>query len=529
MYSFEGDFRRHPVQSYRGASKKESRDDIVRKAQEERRKRELERKKEECALRIEAFVRGCLARKRIYRDLRSRFDELQKEVAAESGRGLTQKEEVFLTLVQWLVYFFRQQTDQKRLDWLASFLMKNQKQISSWRQENPAVWRRKLQWILHLSLRHLSQTGNHFLPLRLLEIFTQNESNAKELFFFLIKRGYYTDLRRLLDQRVPPVIDASPNPPTPLADCIYDLMVRPLALIKDSAIDSPFTLSCLGALNGQVLSTPYSEQVELFLLPALRQRTPNFPFKELLAFLSRPEASLEVPWTLYSILYLGMRHLHWTDDPSSMAYLQVLSRLMREFPCRSFLQMHYGSDEPSSDGEDEESTMEVDFSTDQHSSLEAQCLEMLNNPEQVKEIVLTVVRLPNPVTFHVASIAYGLLCYHSNAMHEYRLLQTLALQPLFLQKLWRHLHDGKSSASSSPNFYSQLKQLSSGINLNAEDSDGLIPLLASFPASLSILFLLLNDEELFGSPVKVKFSKLTIVTRSLIAFDEDRFGMFFGF
>jgi len=41
MYSFEGDFRRKPVQSLGGASKHQQRDNLLQRAQVERQKREV--------------------------------------------------------------------------------------------------------------------------------------------------------------------------------------------------------------------------------------------------------------------------------------------------------------------------------------------------------------------------------------------------------------------------------------------------------------------------------------------------------
>ena len=61
---FEGQIRRTPNQSIRGASKSESKDELVKRAQEERVGREARRREHSSALVIQAAVRGHLARGR---------------------------------------------------------------------------------------------------------------------------------------------------------------------------------------------------------------------------------------------------------------------------------------------------------------------------------------------------------------------------------------------------------------------------------------------------------------------------------
>ena len=61
---FEGEIRRTPNQSIRGASKSESKEQLVKRAQEERVGREARRRENSSALVIQAAVRGHMARGR---------------------------------------------------------------------------------------------------------------------------------------------------------------------------------------------------------------------------------------------------------------------------------------------------------------------------------------------------------------------------------------------------------------------------------------------------------------------------------
>ncbi|CAG2181355.1 unnamed protein product, partial [Oppiella nova] len=61
---FDGDFRRRPQQSLGGTHKDTKRQQLLEKAAEERRHREELRRRTNCALVIQSFIRGCLLRKR---------------------------------------------------------------------------------------------------------------------------------------------------------------------------------------------------------------------------------------------------------------------------------------------------------------------------------------------------------------------------------------------------------------------------------------------------------------------------------
>ena len=83
--NFSGQFRRTPTVSIGGATKFESKEELIRRAQEERRQREADRTKDTAVLHIQALVRGFLARRRVRRLARGEVGLLHQEILRQSG------------------------------------------------------------------------------------------------------------------------------------------------------------------------------------------------------------------------------------------------------------------------------------------------------------------------------------------------------------------------------------------------------------------------------------------------------------
>lgn len=81
------------------------------------------------------------------------------------------------------------------------------------------------------------------VSLRMLEIFTSmeviknvlNEEKAKilvaRIFIYLVGKNYFKSLKFLIDEKTPPLLCESVEPPTPLIACLFDLLLRPLQLV----------------------------------------------------------------------------------------------------------------------------------------------------------------------------------------------------------------------------------------------------------------------------------------------------------
>ncbi|XP_033095234.1 uncharacterized protein LOC117099809, partial [Anneissia japonica] len=135
---------------------------------------------------------------------------------------------------------------------------------------------------------------------------------------------YYYNMRALLQSRVPPVVEPSPNPPTPLANTVLDMILRPLNTNIETGPERSQFISlrrlALCHLCESFLRTAFTEQVAHFILPALCEKRTNFPVVELLESLL-PSDLMEInqnsqqglnqmevepsPWLLFSVLSLG--------------------------------------------------------------------------------------------------------------------------------------------------------------------------------------------------------------------------------
>ena len=84
MYSFDGQFKSKPRINLAGSSRARDRDHLLREAQAERIKRELERKQQQAATRIQAAYRSHLARQRVRQGLRGQFAALMSAAGAST-------------------------------------------------------------------------------------------------------------------------------------------------------------------------------------------------------------------------------------------------------------------------------------------------------------------------------------------------------------------------------------------------------------------------------------------------------------
>ena len=85
--NFDGQYRTTPTVSIRGASKHENREQLLKRAHEDRVSREADRRKAESILVIQALVRGFLARRRVRRMARDLVTSLHREMAGDREGG----------------------------------------------------------------------------------------------------------------------------------------------------------------------------------------------------------------------------------------------------------------------------------------------------------------------------------------------------------------------------------------------------------------------------------------------------------
>lgn len=112
MFSFEGDFRRTPIQSLGGISQNSDRDTLIRKAQRERQKRAELRKQNDGATIIQSYARSFILRQRIKEQQRLEFDDfVMKKGAAALCDGTLER--VLKRIL--FFYYFKNKRDGERL------------------------------------------------------------------------------------------------------------------------------------------------------------------------------------------------------------------------------------------------------------------------------------------------------------------------------------------------------------------------------------------------------------------------------
>lgn len=130
------------------------------------------------------------------------------------------------------------------------------------------------------------------VPLRVLEVFTAKENNERILkdatdrhligiFIYLAENKYFAQLRKLIDEKVPPLLEPTPIPPTPMSACLLDMLRRPLGLISTSEENDESSVAILEEFCRNILAPRMSEPVRMFVLPALSE-FPGLPYGPLI-------------------------------------------------------------------------------------------------------------------------------------------------------------------------------------------------------------------------------------------------------
>lgn len=151
------------------------------------------------------------------------------------------------------------------------------------------------------------------IPLRTLETFTSREDAEKILhensykylgntFIYLIKHKYFDQLRKLIDNKVPSMLEPTSVAPTPISKCLVDMIKRPLDLISFLEQEDSFSMLVLQELCRSILSPKMSDPIRMFIIPSLSEFI-EFPYTQLIKCINRIEIEPTIS-LLYSILSL---------------------------------------------------------------------------------------------------------------------------------------------------------------------------------------------------------------------------------
>ncbi|CAL1546585.1 unnamed protein product [Lymnaea stagnalis] len=537
MYSFNGDFRQKPVQSLRGASRNEKKDSLLQRTLDERRKREEIRTQIASATLIQSQYRGYLIRKNLWMQMRLEFDRKFQPSSNHS--------KLDMTTLQWCVsklcFFFKETLDGQRLISLSQELIKHKDEyLNSFNGVSSTLYR-QLSSFLKLIVRYLfgiAESNTQIaIPMRMLEIFlspstynsvnlgpyTDSQKLVSNLLQCLVNGGYFSCLRKLLNSRVPTSLEKNSVPPTPIAASIFDLIMSPVSFAI-SAENKTFKQDILRKVTKTFLCEQYTEQIALFLLPAMAYGKYPFPFVELIQTLieglvvpslplkdirESPSPSSyanswddeqdrtsegDTPWLLVSVLMLANKELDNLDVQTCASYLKLLHRLLKQLPQsrHSILSLSDSSDSE----EDMDDDMDEGLST--LFSLHAESLRLIDSEAHLKCIFNVLVNLPaSEYIESLASIAYCLLAHQKLAMHKVRLLYILAFNPQFMRNLWEACY-AASVPTVTRSSTSLLNMLSKGVPMSRTNIARIVPLLSTFCCLFNHSLLTLHDGDFYG-------------------------------
>lgn len=151
------------------------------------------------------------------------------------------------------------------------------------------------------------------IPLRILEVFTTpedtkrvigNDSDAhlREIFAYLVKNKYFNQVKQLIDAKVPPNLEPSPIPPTPMAKWFLEMIQRPLSIVYHMDSTNDFCFLILREFCASILSETLTDAISAFIIPALLEFK-EFPYDMLINCINRFDAQPTIS-LLYSVLQL---------------------------------------------------------------------------------------------------------------------------------------------------------------------------------------------------------------------------------
>ncbi|XP_042213682.1 ubiquitin-protein ligase E3C-like isoform X2 [Homarus americanus] len=525
MWSFEGDYRRKPQQRLGGASRTRNieRLELLSQLKNDREERERQRRREAAVLTIQSWTRGMLSQKRTKRDLRLQCDS---ELALAKVQGITEASAI--RLIALLIRIFNAKEDCGRLLLVCQLVVREQRHLSEWVYGSLPRWMYLLPRLANMALQVVTYSTNgentvsHASPLRLLEIIMAPDSWASQLsnanqqlflcalYTHLINRGYYQQMVQLIVSRIPEVYESSENPPTPLAESLLHLLMKPLTFAS-AVNDSTLLTSVIHELCQDVFGGAAHSQICNFVIPCLAANVSyKLPMDRIVAVLGSRSLkflnSCPAPPLLYSLLMLVHSSAEFNNATSLCNYLQAISELLGG--ATSYL-IGDVSDVDSDDEDDNsmDSSKPIDPVL---RKLAEECVSVVNSTEHVGWLLSHVERQVSPeVLLHFSRLMHHLLTVPSLQFHECRLLYSVVARRQLLRAMWVVLSSLQQGAPlpGSMNTMSAafgvrgpplLQVLARGSPLAPYERDTLVPLLATFCATLTAVLSTLHDSEFLG-------------------------------
>ncbi|XP_071542676.1 ubiquitin-protein ligase E3C [Panulirus ornatus] len=522
MWSFDGDYRRKPQQRLGGASRLRNieRSELLNQLKSDREERERQRRREVAAVTIQSWTRAMLSQKLTKQALRQQCDH---DLAHAKVYGISENSAI--RLIALLIRIFNPREDCERLLVTCQLVIRERKHLTEWICGSLSRWIYLLPRLANMALLVVARSTNgeapvpHASPLHLLEIIVAPDSWPTKLsvdnqrlflssmYSHLISGGYYQQIVQLLVSRIPEVYESSEAPPTPLADALFHLLMKPLSFACTIS-DSTLLSSVIQELCQEVLGGAAHSQIGNYIIPSLASSASyKLPMDKIVAVLGSRSLkflrSCPAPPLLYSLLMLVRSSAEFSDAQSLCNYLQAISELLGG--TTSYLMSEVT--EADSDDEDEDAMDSSQPVDPVLCKLAEECVSVVNSTEHVGWLLSHVERQVSPeVLLHFSRLTHHLLTAPSLQFHTCRLLYSVVARRHLLRSMWIVLSSLQQGAplpgnitTTTPAFGMRgpplLQVLARGSPLAPHERDTLVPLLATFCATLTAVLSTLHDSE----------------------------------
>ena len=190
------------------------------------------------AIKIQALIRGFIVRRRIYRHIRDNQVPLLKKQYETNT-----KDTLLLQKICRLIVF---SCDVKSVSWVCQAMVRERAQILSLliNQENiTASWVTIACKLSLFCIQFIAEDkeGVSIAPcLRFFEVYCATGSVdpivLNKVYSYLVPRGYFGYIRRIINSRVPPVIEECIRAPTPLSQEILQMIFNSISVASRSKV-----------------------------------------------------------------------------------------------------------------------------------------------------------------------------------------------------------------------------------------------------------------------------------------------------
>ncbi|CAF0944372.1 unnamed protein product [Adineta steineri] len=520
-FLFVGNHKSQPSQDYSRTSNINNRDDFIKRAEQDREKRELNRRQLYASIKIQSFYRRIRAQNELTRLARERTSKLIAQLQSTSFN-----EENLIHLANLIKFGFKPSTDANLMMSLIDSCWKHRQAIIDKlsNNNNNSSLKIAIAKLLKYTVRCLSYFESIRLPTRFIEWFTDAKSYPNENLssqnvqiltnYFLrniIRNGYYTQMCAVIQSKVP--LNVSKESRIPAIEPIVELLARP---IESQSLDSIVRDEALITLRNELFSRSDLPALPLIITPALIHR-PNFPsirYIELIDF--NPtfpiDSLLYQNWKLYQLhAFLLIVDSRIDQLPASLTtrIVAIIRYFSNGLITTNFNHLPIHDNDTEDQDKDEQMEIERD---EPNGELIEDCLAILNK-RSTTTYLFKLANKQNHISTedyneyisNIATVAHSLIFHRQESILRSNFLMILSTSPSFLRHLWSVC----STLKYETDYHEQVLLLShiscASSLLKDADIDRIESLLVTFCSLYSMSLVPLHDDEFFRGPPDTAF------------------------